>query len=146
MEENQKVMELIKQIHIASRRRCDYLIQKDGIDITKPQFDLLWYLKKNEGREVNAKDIEKDFGLTNPTVAGFLNRLEKKNMIEKKKSSKGSRYKAIMLTKEAEELLLRIKENGVNFTESLLKDIAKEDLKITTQTLEQILKCIGKED
>ena len=105
---------------------------------------MMVYLKENQDREINAKNIEEDFHLTNPTVAGFLNRLEKKQLIQKKKSEKGFKYKAIELTKKGEELLEAIQKRGMNFTLLALKDIPKEDLITIANTLEKILVNIQK--
>ena len=144
MGEELRIFKLIKEIHKENQKKCNKAMADEGLKITKPQLDMMVYLKENQDREINAKNIEEDFHLTNPTVAGFLNRLEKKQLIQKKKSEKGFKYKAIELTKRGEELLEAIQKRGMNFTLLALKDIPKEDLITIVNTLEKILVNIQK--
>ena len=52
----------------------------ENIDLTSMQAQVLIYLYKNKNNIINQRDIERKFALTNPTVNGILNRLEKKRI------------------------------------------------------------------
>lgn len=95
MGEELRIFKLIKEIHKENQKKCNKAMADEGLKITKPQLDMMVYLKENQDREINAKNIEEDFHLTNPTVAGFLNRLEKKQLIQKRRVRKASNIKQL---------------------------------------------------
>jgi len=112
MEDKIRFFYLIKQIQKDGRRQCDKEMMGQGIWLTKAQLDLLLYIKEHPKKEVHAKDLEEYFNLSNPTVAGFLSRLEQKQIILRKKSKEGSKYKAIEITQERRKHLKRYEEKG----------------------------------
>lgn len=107
MEDNIRFFYLIKQIQKDGRRQCNKEMMGQEIWLTKEQVDLLLYIKEHQKEEVHAKDLEEYFNLSNPTVAGFLRRLEQKEIILRKKSKEGSKYKAIEITEERRKNIAR---------------------------------------
>ena len=86
-------------------------------DLTKTQRDILGYLHFTDKNPVIQKDIEEQFHISNPTVTGILNRLEKKGFIERKQSLKDKRVRTIVLTKKEQDLHEDI-ENQICLMES----------------------------
>lgn len=111
MEDRIRFFNLIKQIQKEARRQCNKDMMEQERWLTKAQLDLLLYIKEHSEKEVHAKDLEEYFNLSNPTIAGFLNRLEQKGIILRKKSKEGSRYKAIEITEIRRKGITRYEKN-----------------------------------
>lgn len=80
-------------------------------DLTHTQFKILMRLYGEPPLTVRQIDIERHFSMTNPTVTGILQNLEKKNLIERVPNPQDSRSKVIGLTQKAVEMkeeLLRV--------------------------------------
>lgn len=110
------------------------------LNITRSQSDLLVYvfLKNKDGHEVNQVDIEKYLNLKNPTVSGLINRLEKKNYIERKSSNKGANFKSIVITSSGQKLLEEGKKIMQDAENSMFSVLTKDE----KNKLEMLLKKI----
>ena len=142
MEDRIRFINLVKQIQKEGRRQCDKDMKGQEAWLTKAQLDLLIYIKEHADKEVHAKDLEEYFNLSNPTIAGILSRLEQKQMILRKKSKEGSRYKAITITPIGEAILRDMQKIGDQFGAQALKGIEPTELKKVLDTLEKVLKNI----
>lgn len=102
-------------------------------DLTSSQFRVLKYLLNKPELSVRQIDIERFFSMTNPTVTGILQNLEKKELIERVANPSDCRSKVIRLTKKVyqrkEELLQIGNDLEMNFTKNLNEE-EKEQLKI----------------
>ena len=124
----------------------DKEFNKDNLEhnITKTQSDIMAYLEKNSKKEINQRDIEKQFNLSNPTVTGLLNRMEDKGLIKRTESQKGQNFKAIIITEKASKLLKTLKKNRKNFEQILTQDIEKEDIDKMKETLIKMIQNISR--
>lgn len=128
---------LIKMIDNAIKQRCDTHMKLHGL--TYSQMDVLIFLLVNHEDEINSKDIEMKFNITNPTVTGILNRLEKKGFIRREVSSKDSRYKAIRVTETSRALDDELKESGRNLDAELTQIFSPEEKKLFISFLQRML-------
>ena len=71
---------LLKQIHDIMEKNANNVLREQ--DLTISQSGVLVLLDEKEGKTASFKALEKDFGVSQPTMAGILNRLEQKNLIE----------------------------------------------------------------
>lgn len=115
------------------------------LDLTSIQASVLIYLL-NEKDYKNQRDIEKEFGLTNPTVNGILNRLETKGFIVRKISKLDARNKEIHLTDKSLKLDSKMKENVKRFENKLINNISLEELNIFYNVVKKINDNIEGED
>ena len=69
---------------------------------------VLNYLRKNEGREVFQKDIEKNEGLNKSTVSMLISNLEKQGLLERRSVERDARLKQIVMTPQGEEVCDRV--------------------------------------
>jgi len=69
--------------------------------LTQPQFNLLSCLLVNQERIVRQVDLEKQFGLSSPTVTRLLHQLETKGFIKRISNPNDARSKQIALTQKA---------------------------------------------
>lgn len=109
-------------------------------NITKSQAEILLYIKyRNEqSEELNQVDLQNEFNLTNPTVTGLLNRLEKKQMIKRIPSKKNARFKNIIITNIGKEEL----QKGEKELDIIEKEILSKFTKKEKETLNIILEKI----
>ena len=106
-------------------------------ELTPSQYKVMRLLYLEEPETVRQIDIEKSFSMTNPTVTGLLNNLEKKEWIQRIPNPNDSRSKVIRLTAKAEGLrheLLDISDQ--------LEDMLTENL--NEQEKEQLIELMNK--
>jgi len=143
MGKNPKIGIYLKKIDILFDSKCNKKLKK--FDITHAQFKTLKYLLENKNKEVNQKDLEKHFNLSNPTVTGILNRLELKKFVIRIVDEADGRFKKIKLCEKAiaiEEDLIQIADDMEN---SLVKQMSELEIKNAFEILEKILKNISEE-
>lgn len=100
-------------------------------ELTPSQYKILRLLYLEEPEFVRQIDIEKSFSMTNPTVTGLLNNLEKKEWIQRIPNPNDSRSKVIRLTAKAENLrneLLDISEQLEDMLTDNLNEQEKDQL------------------
>ena len=92
-----RVMVLFGIIGKMQRAHADRELEKLGL--TSVQMEVLLYLLNHEREEgeITARELERRFRVSNPTMSGILKRLEKKGMIERTASKKARRNKQIKL-------------------------------------------------
>ena len=69
-------------------------------DLTHSQFKILKFLLVSPENSVRQVDIEKYYSMTNPTVTGLVQNLEKKGLIERKVNPNDSRSKILCPTEK----------------------------------------------
>lgn len=101
-------------------------------DLTPSQFKILKYVTLNPEASVRQIDLETYFGMSNPTVTGIIQNLEKKGMIYRQSHPDDKRSKIIILSekaKNARHFILETSDNiEANFTKGLIpqeKDIMR---------------------
>lgn len=94
-------------------------------DLTSTQGQVLIVLFKKE-KDLSFKELEKIFKVTQPTMAGLLTRLEKKNLINIYQDPNDKRSKIVSLSEnglnECKKAEKRIKEINNEFFSSLNND------------------------
>lgn len=123
--ENFIVGKLIKELNTSLENNFNKYFKK--YKLTSSQMDILMFLFRNEDKIVNQRDIENYLGLTNPTIAGTLFRLEKKGFIRRKRGLEDKRYKEIYLTEKSRKLKYVIFEYIKNNDNKMFADISKEE-------------------
>lgn len=73
------------------------------LNLSNVQALVIIYLSNND-REVFQRDLEKEFGVTNPTMTVSLKSMQKKGLIDKVKSEKDGRYYRLLLTESGKQL------------------------------------------
>ena len=126
---------LLKQIHDIMEKNANNVLREQELTIS--QSGVLVLLDAKEGKTATFKELEKDFGVSQPTMVGILNRLEQKNLVEILVDSEDKRIRKAHLTlkgadkckegykhmKTAEELLLKslTDDEIIEFNRLLLK-------------------------
>ena len=100
-------------------------------DLTHSQFKILKFLLVNPVNSVRQVDIEKYYSMTNPTVTGLVQNLEKKGLIERKVNPNDSRSKILCPTEKTlamKNLLYQLGDKLEEKLTSVLTDNERETL------------------
>lgn len=116
---------LLSSIQHSMNRHFNRRLEELGLTVA--QLTVLHFIVDSHGGEINQRDIERGFQLSNPTVTGILQRLEAKNFIERKPSKSDLRSKMISPTDEAMKLAKQMKENMKLMEDNLTKGFTADE-------------------
>lgn len=129
-----------RRIHVLSRqlkRLLDIRVAKYGV--TGVQAGMIRYInKKSKEKNVFARDIEKKFDIRRASIAGMLQNMEKKELIQRELIDSDGRLRRIILTKKALELRRKIDQEIQILEKEALQGITKEEVEKFIQTAEKI--------
>ena len=120
----------MKMIDDSIKRKANADLEK--MDLTIAQHHTLVYLVHQPEHTAELKQIEREFKVSQPTVAGIAQRLEAKGYVESMQHPTDRRVKMIRLTTQGEELCRRswekMKGRGARMTAGLSqKELAELD-------------------
>lgn len=119
---------MLRILHLEMKKNFNK--NMESLNLTAVQSQILLFLfHQDQTQEVNQKDIEKMYGLSNPTVSGILKRLEEKELIVRKICQKDGRYKKIEVSGKAIELKNLLHEKGMAAEAKLVRGLSQEDQK-----------------
>ncbi len=78
-------------------------------DLTFSQMEVLFYLVKNQDHAVNQQELCQAIEVAHPTMIGLINRLEEKEMVQRRVDPENRRNRYIEMTQKAHEVMLRTK-------------------------------------
>lgn len=140
MEEKLMLGFVFKQIHIAFEANCNKNLQK--YNLTQAQMDILIYLQHHKDSIITQKDLEIGLRLKNPTVTGILNRLEEKELINRKKHPSDKRAKIITMTEKSKiimkEAYINMKEMYSSIVEGFSESEKKELFRLLYKVLDNL--------
>lgn len=131
-----EMYEEIKLIYNLIKKQINRSVQELGL--TCSQSGILIYILLNKNEQLSQRDIEHIFNLSNPTVNGILNRLEKKEFIKREVSSIDKRIKYIYPLKKAEEFEKKLEQQKEIDNKIMLKNINEQELNIFYSVLGKI--------
>ena len=140
---NIKIAILIKKLALEFEKIA--IPELEPYNLTPTQFKVIKYLLNNQETEVRQRDIEKAYSMTNPTVTGILQNLEKNNWIERIKNPNDARSKVIKLTKRALKQENDLYNLGKNLEKRFVKGLDKGEQKQLNELLNKLFDNI-KED
>lgn len=92
---------LLKQINDILEKNANNALRGQGITLS--QSGVLVLLDGKEEKTATFKELEKSFGVSQPTMVGILNRLEHKNLVEILADPDDKRIRRAHLTREGAE-------------------------------------------
>ena len=125
MSENYSCGTLLKQIHDIMEKNANNILREQELTIS--QSGVLVLLDEKEGKTASFKDLEKDFGVSQPTMVGILNRLVQKDFVEILTDSEDKRIKKAHLTQKG---VAKCKEGYKHMNsaeEQLLKSLTDDE-------------------
>lgn len=116
------------------------------MDLTIAQHHTLVYLVRQADHTAELKAIEREFRVSQPTVAGIAQRLEAKGYVESLGSPRDKRVKLIRLTPQGEELCRRSWEKMKGRMNALTDGLSEPDLEELDRLLDIVLRNIEAAD
>lgn len=90
-------------------------------ELSHTQYKIMMVLYCNSDKTIRQTDIEERFSLTNPTVTGIIQNLEKKGLVQRVQNPNDRRSKLLCLTEHAIEIKDELRALGEKL-ETLITD------------------------
>ncbi len=117
---------LLKQIHDIMEKNANNVLREQ--ELTLSQSGVLMLLDEKKGKIATFKEIEKDFGVSQPTMAGILNRLEQKNLVEVLADPEDKRIRKAHLTRKGADKCKEGYKHMKTAEELLLKSLTDDEI------------------
>ena len=134
----------MKMIDDCIKRKANADLEQ--MDLTIAQHHTLVFLVLREGHTAELKEIEREFKVSQPTVAGIAQRLEAKGYVEALQRPTDKRVKLIRLTPQGEELCKRSWEKMKDRGERMTAGLSEEDLAELDRLLDVVYRNIEEGD
>lgn len=125
MSKNYSCGTLLKQLHDIMEKNANNILREQNLTIS--QSGVLVLLDEKEGKTASFKELEKEFGVSQPTMAGILNRLVQKDLVEVLTDSEDKRIRKAHLTQKGAD---KCKEGYKHMNlaeEQLLKSLTDDE-------------------
>lgn len=110
----------------------------ENLDITFAQMQVLIYLEQHEDQKVTQKILSEEFKVKHSTMAGILQRMLEKELINIIVDEDNKKYKNITKTEKANKIRNEMKKYR-DYTESVvLKNFSAEEIKVLSNFLERV--------
>ena len=117
---------LIKQANNAMNQEMNAFAQQYGL--TGTQMSIIDFLSYFPGNSCDQHQIENEFGIKRSTTTVLLQRMAKKNLIERYPSPEDRRQKIVTLTAEGQKLSSDVSAYITQYEEKLKADFSEQDL------------------
>lgn len=135
---NEKVAILIKKTALKIEKTAIPILAP--YELTNTQYKIMMTLYKNQDKAIRQTDIEEKFSLTNPSVTGIIQNLEKKNLVKRIQNPDDKRSKLIILTDKAISMREEISGLGEFIEAQVTKKLTNEEYYQLITLLKKICK------
>jgi DNA-binding MarR family transcriptional regulator len=130
---------IIHLLHRASQRATEiFALETRSFDITARQYAVLLAVAQQEG--LSQTDLVRLTGIDRSTLADVVQRLLRRGIIEREKTTQDGRTYAVTLSARGHELLEAIKPHARRADRTVLSCLGDADGKLATQILSRLLK------
>jgi len=127
--------ELMGKIHRAMRRFFEFQMKK--YDITPPQFEVLITLWGEDGLVLS--DLGRRLSRDGPTITGIIDRMEKKNLVKRKRSNHDRRIIQVFLTTKAQEMKDDLMKMQQDASSDIVKNFSTDEIQLLEDLLSKLL-------
>ena len=138
MSKNYSCGTLLKQIHDIMEKNANNVLREQKITIS--QSGVLVLLDEKEGKTASFKELEKEFGVSQPTMVGILNRLVQKDFVEVLTDSEDKRIRKAHLTQKGADKCKEGYKHMNSAEEQLLKSLTDDEKKEFNRLLLKVRK------
>ena len=138
MSKNYSCGTLLKQIHDIMEKNANNVLREQNLTIS--QSGVLVLLDEKEGKTASFKELEKDFGVSQPTMVGILNRLVQKDFVEVLTDSEDKRIRKAHLTQKGADKCKEGYKHMNSAEEQLLKSLTDDEKKEFNRLLLKVRK------
>ena len=125
MSKNYSCGTLLKQIHDIMEKNANNVLREQELTIS--QSGVLVLLDEKEGKTASFKELEKDYGVSQPTMVGILNRLVQKDFVEVLTDSEDKRIRKAHLTQKGADKCKEGYKHMNSAEEQLLKSLTDDE-------------------
>ena len=125
MSKNYSCGTLLKQIHDIMEKNANNVLREQELTIS--QSGVLVLLDEKEGKTASFKELEKDYGVSQPTMVGILNRLVQKDFVEVLTDSEDKRIRKAHLTQKGADKCREGYKHMNLAEEQLLKSLTDDE-------------------
>jgi DNA-binding MarR family transcriptional regulator len=127
--------EMLKQINDELGKRANKALKAD--DLTVSQAGVIVKLGEDPKRGLSIKDLSSTSCVSQPTMTGIVDRLEKKGIVYSTRDAGDSRIRLVHLDKKGMQCMKNAKANMLETEQSFLKGLTAEERK-------QLITLLGK--
>lgn len=136
-----KVAILIKKTALVIEKLSNHVLAP--YELTHTQYKILMLLCREPDRSLRQIDIETHFGMTNPTVTGILQNLEKKGLIRRIPNPDDKRSKLLTLTEQTLAMKEELCALGESIEWQITANLSEDE---SLQLIELLKKIPGAEN
>jgi DNA-binding MarR family transcriptional regulator len=131
-------------------RKIDYIIRKKGREIiteeniTAPQFQALQILINNE--EMTIGELSQKIALACSTITDLIDRMEKAELVLRRKSSKDKRVVIVEVLPRGHEILEKVLKKRRTYLRGKMADYQLEEMELLRGQLATLYEAIKNED
>ena len=138
MSKNYSCGTLLKQIHDIMEKNANNVLREQELTIS--QSGVLVLLDEKEGKTASFKELEKDYGVSQPTMVGILNRLVQKDFVEVLTDSEDKRIRKAHLTQKGADKCKEGYKHMNSAEEQLLRSLTDDEKKEFNRLLLKVRK------
>lgn len=146
-----RVAILVKKTALVIEKNANHILAP--FDLTNTQYKIMKFLYANQDVPVRQADIEEKFSMTNPTVTGIIQNLEKKRLITRAENPEDRRSKLLVLTEQAMGMKDALDRAGETIEGQATANLTAEERDELARLLKKVLEhnicdkpTAGKED
>lgn len=134
----EKVAILIKKAALVIEKLANPVLAPH--ELTNTQYKILMFLYRNPGKPIRQIDIEEHFSMTNPSVTGIIQNLEKKGLVQRVPNPDDKRSKLLTLTEQALSMEMELRALGESLEQQVTESLSNEERQQLILLLNKILK------
>lgn len=133
-----KVAILIKKTALTIEKLSNQVLAP--YELSNAQYKIMMTLYRHADKTVRQADIEEQFSLTNPTVTGIIQNLEKKGLIQRVQNPNDKRSKLLCLTAKAYEIRDEVEQLGEALESQVTEPLSAQECEQLCALLKKMLK------
>lgn len=116
----------------------------DSYNITRVQWTALYYIDRYS--ELRQSELAALMTITEPTLVGILDRLEREGLVERRQSLEDRRQKYLLLTHKGRSLNQKMSPMVEKFKNSVTEGLTKAELETYKKVLDHMVKQAEKQN
>lgn len=133
-----------KKINDLLQKKADQTMQE--LDITFVQHHVLVYLIHRDNHTSSLKQIEKEFKVSQATMAGIVMRMEEKQVVSSYTLENDKRIKMVKITEKGIAICEKSREMMINAEKKIKACYSDEEMRNFIDYLDRLYKLLNKED
>ena len=114
--------------------------ETEQLGVTSRQVTLLWLIRKNPG--MSLRELAAEERISAPALSGYVDRLEKANLLARVRDEGDRRRVGLALTDEGERLLRRVRARRTTWLADRLRGLDDDELAAVEAAIEPLGKLL----